>query len=108
MRSYTSKTKSFASRDSLRKRTLGYMGGQMAVVFALAAVTLCGVIALGADVGVLYYNWVQLQKAADAAALAGAQILDKTRAIRPPLPPRWPAPPPRPMPPTMEFRPTTW
>jgi hypothetical protein len=51
------------------------MGGQMAVVFALAAVTLCGVMALGADVGVLYYNWVQLQKAADAAALAGAQIL---------------------------------
>ena len=47
----------------------------MAVVFALAAVTLCGVMALGADVGVLYYNWVQLQKAADAAALAGAQIL---------------------------------
>jgi Flp pilus assembly protein TadG len=75
MRSYTSKTNGFAPRDSLRRRALGYMGGQMAVVFALAAVTLCGVMALGADVGVLYYNWVQLQKAADAAALAGAQIL---------------------------------
>jgi len=75
MRSYKSKTNGFAPHDSLRRRAIGYMGGQMAVVFALAAVTLCGVMALGADVGVLYYNWVQLQKAADAAALAGAQIL---------------------------------
>lgn len=45
------------------------------VVFALGAVALVGVMALGADVGVLYYNWVQLQKAADAAALAGASYL---------------------------------
>jgi len=75
MRSYKSKTEGIAPRDSMRKSAHGYMGGQMAVVFALAAVTLCGVMALGADVGVLYYNWVQLQKAADAAALAGAQIL---------------------------------
>jgi hypothetical protein len=49
----------------------------MAVVFALAAVTLCGVMALGADVGVLYYNWVQLQKAADSAAIAGANYAAK-------------------------------
>lgn len=75
MRSYKSKINGFALRGSPRRRALGYMGGQMAVVFAVAAVTLCGVMALGADVGVLYYNWVQLQKAADAAALAGAQIL---------------------------------
>ncbi len=75
MRSYTSKTNQSAPRDGLRSPALGYMRGQMAVVFALAAVTLCGVMALGADVGVLFYNWVQLQKAADAAALAGAQIL---------------------------------
>jgi Flp pilus assembly protein TadG len=46
--------------------------GQMAVVMTLAIATLLGVMALGADVGVLYYNWAQLQKAADAAALAGA------------------------------------
>jgi len=52
----------------------------MAVVFALAAVTLCGVMALGADVGVLYYNWVQLQKAADAAAIAGANYAVKDPA----------------------------
>ena len=47
----------------------------MLVVFALAVVTLVGVMALGADVGVLYYNWGMLQKAADAAALAGANYL---------------------------------
>jgi Flp pilus assembly protein TadG len=75
MRSYKSKTNGFSPRGSLRRRALGYMCGQVSVVFALAAVTLCGVMALGADVGVLYYNWVQLQKAADAAALAGAQVL---------------------------------
>src|SRR5258708_36476345 len=31
-----------------------------------------GVMSLGADVGVMYYNWVQLQKGADAAAEARA------------------------------------
>jgi Flp pilus assembly protein TadG len=34
--------------------------------------TLLGAVALGTDVAVLYFNWMQLQKAADAAALAGA------------------------------------
>jgi len=34
-----------------------------------------GAIALGTDVTVFYFNWVQLQKAADAAALAGANYL---------------------------------
>ena len=32
-------------------------------------------MALGADVAVMYFNWVQLQKAADAAAIAGASQL---------------------------------
>ncbi len=45
------------------------------VVMAVVIGTLVGAIALGTDVGVLYYNWVQLQKAADAAALAGASSL---------------------------------
>jgi len=58
-----------------RGRSSMYRRGQMIVVFALGLVTLVGVITLGADVGVLYYNWVQLQKAADAAALAGASYL---------------------------------
>lgn len=49
--------------------------GQISVLFALGAATLAGVMALGADIGVLYYNWGVLQKAADAAALAGASYL---------------------------------
>jgi Flp pilus assembly protein TadG len=49
--------------------------GQIAVIFALTSVALTGAISLGTDVGVLYYNWAQLQKAADSAALAGANYL---------------------------------
>lgn len=49
--------------------------GQMAVVMTLVIATLLGVMALGTDVGVMYYNWMQLQKGADAAALAGANYL---------------------------------
>jgi uncharacterized membrane protein len=50
--------------------------GQMAIVLTLAIATLLGVMALGGDVGVMYYNWMQLQKGADAAALAGANYLN--------------------------------
>ncbi len=49
--------------------------GQILVLFTLALPVLLGVMGLGADIGVLYFNWVQLQKAADSAALAGAQYL---------------------------------
>jgi Flp pilus assembly protein TadG len=49
----------------------------MMVIMALVSVTLVGAMALGTDVAVLYYNWMQLQKAADAAALAGADYLPK-------------------------------
>jgi uncharacterized membrane protein len=42
------------------------------VLFSLVIATLIGVMALASDVGVLYYNSLRLQKAADAAALAGA------------------------------------
>jgi Flp pilus assembly protein TadG len=52
-----------------------FRSGQMAIVLTLAIATLLGVMALGTDVGVMYYNWVQLQKAADAAAIAGASQL---------------------------------
>ena len=38
-------------------------------------VGLLGGVSLGTDVAVLYFNWVQLQKAADTAALAGANYL---------------------------------
>jgi len=50
---------------------------QAAVILTLAIATLLGVMALGADVGVMYYNWNQLQKGADAAALAGANYLSQ-------------------------------
>jgi Flp pilus assembly protein TadG len=49
--------------------------GQIVVVFALTTVALMGAVSLGTDIGVLYYNWGQLQKAADAAVLAGANYL---------------------------------
>lgn len=49
--------------------------GQIVVVVALGITALIGSIALGADVAVLYFNWMQLQKAADAAVTAGANYL---------------------------------
>ncbi len=52
--------------------------GQTAVVFTLAIVALLGAIALCTDVGVFYMNWEELQKAADAAVLAGANFLPST------------------------------
>jgi len=39
------------------------------MTFAIA--TLLGAMALGTDVAVMYFNWVQLQKGADAAAIGG-------------------------------------
>ena len=52
-----------------------YKKGQTAVVISLVIPVLVGTTALGADVAVEYYNWVQLQKAADAGVLAGANYL---------------------------------
>lgn len=42
---------------------------------AVAVAALVGAMSLGVDVGVLYFNWMQLQKAADAAVTAGASYL---------------------------------
>jgi hypothetical protein len=56
-------------------KLIQFRKGQIAIVMTLAMATLLGVMALGADVGVMYYNWGQIQKAADAAALAGASYL---------------------------------
>jgi hypothetical protein len=53
----------------------GLSKGQIAVIMTLCLPVLIGIIGFGADFGVLYFNWVQLQKAADAAALAGASQL---------------------------------
>ncbi|HUY17833.1 MAG TPA: pilus assembly protein TadG-related protein [Candidatus Binataceae bacterium] len=57
--------------------------GQTIVVIALVMPVLLGAIALGTDVAIFYFNWVQLQKAADAAVLAGANYLpdNSTQAI---------------------------
>jgi hypothetical protein len=52
-----------------------FQRGQMIVVVAITATALVGAIALGADVAVMYFNWMELQKAADAAAVAGANYL---------------------------------
>src|SRR5260370_27234352 len=49
--------------------------GQIAVLYAGIIVALIGAISLGADVAVMYVNWQQGQKVADAAALAGANYL---------------------------------
>jgi Flp pilus assembly protein TadG len=54
----------------------------MMVLYALALPALIGAIALGADVAVMYVNWQGMQKAADAAVLAGGGSLpnDTTQA----------------------------
>jgi Flp pilus assembly protein TadG len=57
--------------------------GQAAPIIALVIIFLLGSVALGTDVAVHYYNWVQMQKAADTAVLAGANWLpdEPTKAI---------------------------
>ena len=50
--------------------------GQIAIIMALAMAGLLGVMALGTDVGLMYYDHLQLQKGADAASLAGATYLN--------------------------------
>jgi len=56
-------------------KRIKFRKGQMAIVMTLSIATLLGVMALGADVGVMYFQWNQLQKGADAAALAGGNYL---------------------------------
>jgi Flp pilus assembly protein TadG len=58
-------------REFMNRRS----SGQILVLVALILPVLIGAIALGTDVTVFYYNWVQLQKAADAAVLGGANYL---------------------------------
>ncbi|MGH7865014.1 MAG: pilus assembly protein TadG-related protein, partial [Candidatus Binataceae bacterium] len=49
--------------------------GQIMVILAVVLPALIGAMALCADVSIFYFNWANLQKAADAAALAGAHSL---------------------------------
>jgi len=57
--------------------------GQVLPLVAGIIAVLLGSIALGTDIFVHYYNWVQMQKAADSAVLAGANYLpdDPARSI---------------------------
>jgi Flp pilus assembly protein TadG len=57
------------------KQRSKFSKGQMLVVMSMVIGVLIGAMALGTDVGVLYYNWMLVQKAADSAALAGATSL---------------------------------
>ena len=57
------------------KGIFGRPRGQAAVLYAGIAAVLIGAVALGADVAVEYANWLQMQKVADAAAIAGANYL---------------------------------
>jgi hypothetical protein len=52
-----------------------YRKGQVVVLMSLVSVCLMGAVALGTDVAVHYYNWMQLQKAVDSAVLGGANYL---------------------------------
>jgi Putative Flp pilus-assembly TadE/G-like len=58
--------------NRLRKKSKG----QFIVVWTIAIVALLGAIALCTDIAIIYYNYVKLQKAADSAALAGANYLE--------------------------------
>ncbi|HYS00875.1 MAG TPA: pilus assembly protein TadG-related protein, partial [Candidatus Eisenbacteria bacterium] len=59
---------------------LRHKRGQSLVIIALSATALFGIIALGLDAGRLYFERRDVQNAADAAALAGAQeLLPKTQ-----------------------------
>jgi Flp pilus assembly protein TadG len=53
----------------------GFLKGQMLILFTLILPVLLGVVGLGADFSIIYFNWTMVQKAADAAALAGASQL---------------------------------
>jgi hypothetical protein len=57
--------------------------GQVAVALILVMTVVLGAIGLGADMAVLYFNWVILQKAVDAAALAGAGYLESDSTVVP-------------------------
>jgi Flp pilus assembly protein TadG len=57
--------------------------GQVMAPLMIIMIFLVGAIGLGADVSVLYLNWVILQKGVDAAALAGAGYLQSDSQAAP-------------------------
>ncbi len=59
----------------MMKRFFLYSKGQMLVLYAGIVAMMLAATALGTDVAVMYVNSIQLQKAADSAAIAGATYL---------------------------------
>ena len=57
-------------------KIFGKSRGQVAVLYAGVIAVLLGAVALTTDVAVMYVNWQQAQKVADAAAIAGANYLN--------------------------------
>jgi hypothetical protein len=57
------------------KKIFGNSRGQIMVLYAGIIATLLGAVALGSDVAVMYVNWLEAQKTADASAIAGASYL---------------------------------
>jgi Flp pilus assembly protein TadG len=72
----------YESRRGCRRQRPRH-SGQTTVLLAILLPSLVGSVALGVDVSVFYFNWSQLQAAADSAALAGAAYLPSspTKAV---------------------------
>src|ERR1700719_525675 len=67
---------------TLKIKTTGSRG-QISVALILVITVLLGAMGLGADMALLYFNWVLLQKGVDAAALAGAGYLQSDAQAAP-------------------------
>ncbi len=57
------------------RKLFGNSKGQMLVIYTGALVALLAALALGTDVAVMFVNWQQVRKTADASAIAGATYL---------------------------------
>jgi Flp pilus assembly protein TadG len=68
------------SSGKARREKRPHARGQTVVMLTLLIPILLGAVALGTDVAVFYYNWAQLQRAADSAALAGGTYLPRDPA----------------------------
>jgi Flp pilus assembly protein TadG len=56
-------------------RSKAFRRGQIAVALILVIIPLLALIGLGTDLGLLFFHWGIVQKAADSAVLAGAGYL---------------------------------
>ena len=63
------------------RRSAFFLRGQAAVILTLGLPTIIATAAFGTDIGMLYFNWLQLQKTADAAVVAGAAYLPSNPAV---------------------------